>query len=178
MNAPIFFVLPFRLLLTAVRTLDSHGFLAASKLLAWVGCELAALGVLIVRARHHALDWAYFGDITPRSRRPTTRSVNYIEHYGLVRSSQGSGREPIGPAHSWDTSRTITNWALFNLGRHADHHMHARRPYQDLRPTADSPEMPLGYMGMIMMAAVPPLWFRVMDRRLDRYREHADLTTV
>ncbi len=30
----------------------------------------------------------------------------------------------------------------------------------------DAPQLPTGYAGMIVLATVPPLWRRVMDRRL------------
>jgi hypothetical protein len=36
------------------------------------------------------------------------------------------------------------------------------------RPVASAPELPMGYAGSILLALVPPLWRRVMDRRIGR----------
>lgn len=94
--------------------------------------------------------------------------INYLEHYGLVRARRPSGHyEAVGPGHSWDTSYFLTNINIFNLGRHTDHHAHARRPYYRLRHVEDTPQLPFGYATMFLIALVPPLWFRLMDRRLD-----------
>lgn len=98
-------------------------------------------------------------------------TVNYIEHYGLERKRLPDGRyEPVGPRHSWDSSSRLTNFYLFQLQRHADHHRYARRPYQILRHTPAAPQLPAGYSAMILIALVPPLWFRVMNRRAEAAR--------
>lgn len=96
--------------------------------------------------------------------------VNYIEHYGLARQpgSRAGTHEPVGPAHSWNADFRLTNAFLFGLQRHTDHHLHPRRRYQTLRSFEESPELPLGYAGMVWIAAVPPLWRRIMDARLPR----------
>jgi alkane 1-monooxygenase len=60
---------------------------------------------------------------------------------------------------------------LLELSRHSDHHYMASRKYQVLRHFDDSPQMPTGYPGMILLALVPPLWFMVMHREIDRYRQ-------
>jgi alkane 1-monooxygenase len=93
-------------------------------------------------------------------------TVNYIEHYGLEREKRGARYEPTTHLHSWNSSRLVTNFVLFNLQRHSDHHAHASRPYQTLRHFDQSPQMPQGYAAMIMMSLLPPLWFKVMHRKL------------
>ncbi|MDE2047558.1 MAG: alkane 1-monooxygenase [Betaproteobacteria bacterium] len=98
-------------------------------------------------------------------------TVNYIEHYGLRRQWQRDGTlEPVGPAHSWNTYAQPTNWILVHLQRHSDHHMYPGRPYPLLRTSPDAPELPTGYTGCILLALMPPLWFRAMHRRLDALR--------
>lgn len=52
------------------------------------------------------------------------------------------------------------------MQRHSDHHAHPGRRYQALRHFEDLPQLPNGYFGMFLLAYVPPLWFRVMDKRL------------
>ncbi len=97
--------------------------------------------------------------------------INYIEHYGLERRSLGDGRfEPVSARHSWDSNHRISNWFLFELARHADHHLNPDRPYSALRSNAESPKLPAGYAATFVLALVPPLWHRVMDRRVAAWR--------
>lgn len=94
-------------------------------------------------------------------------SANYIEHYGLLRKKLPSGRyERPQPHHSWNSNHIFSNWALFHLQRHSDHHANATRAYQSLRHFDNLPSFPNGYFGMFPVAYVPWLWFKVMDKRL------------
>jgi hypothetical protein len=65
----------------------------------------------------------------------------------------------------------MTNFFLFKLQRHSDHHAYALRPYQILRNFVDSPQLPTGYTGMIVLALFPPLFFMVMDKRIDQAKK-------
>jgi alkane 1-monooxygenase len=94
-------------------------------------------------------------------------SANYIEHYGLLRAKNRDGRyERCQPHHSWNANYVMSNLALFHLQRHSDHHASPMRRYQSLRNFDDIPELPNGYYGMFVLAYIPWLWFRVMDRRV------------
>jgi alkane 1-monooxygenase len=94
-------------------------------------------------------------------------SANYVEHYGLLRGLDANGRyEPCQPHHSWNSNHVFSNWALFHLQRHSDHHAHPLRRYQSLRHFERLPQLPNGYFGMFLVAYLPPLWFRLMDGRL------------
>ncbi|HZW12879.1 MAG TPA: alkane 1-monooxygenase [Noviherbaspirillum sp.] len=94
-------------------------------------------------------------------------SANYVEHYGLLRQKLPNGRyELCQPHHSWNSNQLFSNWALFHLQRHSDHHAHPVRRYQSLRHFDAVPQLPGGYAAMFLIAYVPPLWFRVMDPRL------------
>lgn len=91
-------------------------------------------------------------------------SVNYVEHYGLLRQTLADGRyEPCRPEHSWNNNHVVTNLSLYHLQRHSDHHAHASRSYQALRHFDESPLLPAGYGTMIVLAYLPPLWFKVMN---------------
>lgn len=93
--------------------------------------------------------------------------VNYLEHYGLLRRKKESGRyERCRPEHSWNSNRRVTNIFLYQLQRHSDHHAYPTRSYQALRHFDESPQLPGGYASMILLAWIPPLWFRVMDHRV------------
>ncbi len=94
-------------------------------------------------------------------------SANYIEHYGLLRGKTAQGRyERCEPHHSWNCNFVLSNLVLFHLERHSDHHTHPLRRYQSLRHYPNLPQLPNGYFGMYLLAYLPSLWFRVMDKRL------------
>jgi alkane 1-monooxygenase len=98
-------------------------------------------------------------------------TVNYIEHYGLQRKSLGEGKyERTMPVHSWNSNHVLGRLFLFELSRHSDHHYLASRKYQVLRHHDDSPQMPTGYPGMMILSLMPPLWFWVMNKRIRKFR--------
>ncbi len=97
--------------------------------------------------------------------------VNYMEHYGMLRQKVGvPGRkqryERVDPTHSWNSNNIATNVLLYHLQRHSDHHANPTRRYQSLRDFEESPVLPTGYAGMIVLAIVPAVWRRVMDPRV------------
>ena len=95
-------------------------------------------------------------------------TVNYLEHYGLSRERLESGRyERVQPRHSWNADHPVGRALLFELTRHSDHHAYPGRAYPTLRHFDDTPQLPTGYPGMILLALAPPLWFRVMDPHTD-----------
>ena len=101
-------------------------------------------------------------------------TVNYIEHYGLRRKLLPSGRyENVTPKHSWNSNHEVGRILLYELTRHADHHYKATRKYQVLRHIDESPQLPSGYPGAMLMSLIPPLWFRVMNKRV---LKHQDVT--
>jgi alkane 1-monooxygenase len=94
-------------------------------------------------------------------------SANYIEHYGLLREKEANGRyERCQPHHSWNANYIFSNIVLFHLERHSDHHANPTRRYQSLRNFDDIPQLPNGYYGMYLIAYIPWLWYRVMDKRV------------
>ncbi|WP_084435972.1 alkane 1-monooxygenase [Aldersonia kunmingensis] len=107
-------------------------------------------------------------------------TVNYVEHYGLLRQRPDGRRyERTTVRHSWNSDRLVTNIFLFHLQRHSDHHANPQRRYQTLRSFDASPQLPFGYASMIVLAFVPPLWRRVMDRRvLAHYGGDVELANI
>jgi alkane 1-monooxygenase len=106
--------------------------------------------------------------------------VNYLEHYGLARQKEASGRyEKVRPPHSWNSTALVSNISLYHLQRHSDHHTYPARRYQSLRLFEDAPQLPFGYATMIPLAWMPPVWRRVMDRRVvDHYDGDVTLTNL
>lgn len=111
--------------------------------------------ILLFLIPHHFLAWL------------ALTQANYVEHYGLKREKLANGKyERCQPKHSWNTNHTYSNLLSFHLQRHSDHHAYPLRPYQVLRDYDDVPTLPTGYGGCFAMAFFPPLWFKVMDKRV------------
>jgi alkane 1-monooxygenase len=99
--------------------------------------------------------------------------VNYIEHYGIVRKEISPGKyERVTPMHSWNSNHRLSNFFLFQLQRHSDHHANAIKRYQVLKHYDESPQLPSGYPAMILMASMPPLWFKWMNPKLKEWEEN------
>jgi len=94
--------------------------------------------------------------------------VNYVEHYGLVRVPDA----PVEPRHSWNCNRRMSSYMLFNLTRHSHHHAEGEKPFWDLKAYPDTPMLPSGYLTMIIIAAIPPLWNRIMIPRVKAWDAH------
>jgi alkane 1-monooxygenase len=96
-------------------------------------------------------------------------TVNYIEHYGLQRLKTKSGRyERVKEIHSWNSNHVIGRIVLYELTRHSDHHFKSSKKYQILDCHDDSPQMPFGYPTSMVLAMVPPLWFKIMNKRVPK----------
>lgn len=94
-------------------------------------------------------------------------TVNYIEHYGLLRKQHENGRyERVKRNHSWNSNHKVGQVLLFNLSRHSDHHYNGAKHYQLLKSLPESPQMPTGYPGMMLLSLLPPIWFFIMNKRL------------
>jgi alkane 1-monooxygenase len=60
---------------------------------------------------------------------------------------------------------------LFELSRHSDHHFEPGKKYQVLDYHDQSPQMPTGYPGMMLLSLIPPLWFAVMNPKIAAQKE-------
>lgn len=99
--------------------------------------------------------------------------VNYVEHYGLTRKHIGEGKyEHVQPHHSWNAAHKASNWLLINLQRHSDHHYKPDRRFPLLQnyTDAEAPQLPYGYPVMTIAAMIPPLWKKVMNPRVRKWR--------
>jgi alkane 1-monooxygenase len=100
-------------------------------------------------------------------------TVNYIEHYGLVRKKVSEHRyEDVQVWHSWNSDFVFGRVVLFELTRHSDHHWQPNKPYALLDSLKESHQMPAGYPAMMLLTFVPPLWFSVMNKRITQ-AEHS-----
>lgn len=93
-------------------------------------------------------------------------SVNYIQHYGLLREQVDGEYEKTGPEHSWDTYHFFSSYVSFRVGHHSYHHI-AVKPYYLLANAPEAPKLPVGYFWAIPLIYLPPWWRRVVNPKLD-----------
>jgi alkane 1-monooxygenase len=94
-------------------------------------------------------------------------TINYIEHYGLLRQKLPSGRyERVQEIHSWNSNHIMGRIVLYELTRHSDHHYKSSKKYQLLDCHETSPQMPFGYPTSMVLSCIPPLWFKIMNPRI------------
>ena len=155
-----------------LRRLGRPAFGGSNRMLVYFAVEaLVAVGVGLVGGRSLAF-WVAQAALAI----VLLELFNYIAHYGLARRCNASGGlERLGARHSWNSSRRVNNWSLFNMGRHSDHHSRPARAYQRLEPEPGSPELPAGYAVAVLLALVPPLWRKIMDPRVDLWMAPAAL---
>jgi len=94
-------------------------------------------------------------------------TINYIEHYGLLRKKTASGRyERVREVHSWNSNHVFGRIMLYELTRHSDHHYRANKKFQLLDYHDVSPQLPFGYPTSMVISMLPPLWFKVMNKHV------------
>ena len=102
-------------------------------------------------------------------------TINYVEHYGLLRKKEPSGRyERVKPHHSWNSNHTIGRIVLYELTRHSDHHFKSSKKYQVLESLEDCPHLPYGYPTSILLSFIPPLWFSIMNPLVRNHMDYSD----
>ena len=139
-------------------------FSLRNQMLAFHSIQLALLSVIFILGGGFALIMflisAFVGIVL-------LEIINYIEHYGLRRNEISPGvYESVKVKHSWSSNHQLGRIMLFELTLHADHHYKAVRKYQVLKHWEESPQLPTGYPGMMLLSLIPPLWFYVMDKRV------------
>ena len=102
-------------------------------------------------------------------------TINYVEHYGLLRKKEASGRyERVKPHHSWNSNHTIGRIVLYELTRHSDHHFKSSKKYQVLESLEDCPHLPYGYPTSILLSLIPPIWFTIMNPLVRNHMGYSD----
>lgn len=104
---------------------------------------------------------------------------DYIQHYGLQRLILPNGRlEPVSAHHSWNAPRGFSSYLMMNAPAHSEHHMHPDRHYEHLDPQANVPTLPYSMPIMAMIATIPPVWSRIMNKRALKVMEAAQKAAV
>ncbi|GHD99423.1 hypothetical protein U879_08685 [Defluviimonas sp. 20V17] len=101
---------------------------------------------------------------------------DYVQHYGLERRRERHGRtQAVGPGHSWNAPHWYSGAMMLNAPRHSAHHQHPGTPFPGLALPARgaAPMLPFSLPVMGAIALFPPLWRRMMDKRVERWRAKA-----
>lgn len=127
--------------------------------------QLSAVGLLYFTLGFKAMiSWvlaAFVGAIL-------LETINYIEHYGLLRNKLNESYERVEQWHSWNSNHLIGRLLLFELSRHSDHHYKSNKKYQILENSKVAPQMPTGYPGMMVLAQFYPLWILIMNPKVKK----------
>ncbi len=96
--------------------------------------------------------------------------ADYVQHYGLQRRQRPDGSlEPVKPEHSWNAPHWYSSAMMLNAPRHSDHHVRPTKTFPELHLTQDMPTLPYALPVMAVIALCPPVWHRIMTRRLLEY---------
>jgi alkane 1-monooxygenase len=97
-------------------------------------------------------------------------TINYVEHYGLVRKKG----ERMQMRHSWNSNHLLSSVFLCNVTRHSDHHRRASLKFWELHPCPENaPMTPYGYLAMLYIVLLAPfLYQRIMEKKLEDWELH------
>jgi len=144
---------------------NNKGFFSVKNDMVWYTCiQISYLALVFVFFGSPGLLFAILSGIVGFI---LLETVNYIEHYGLLRLKTESGRyERVQKVHSWNSNHVIGRLVLYELTRHSDHHYKSSKKYQVLDCHEESPQMPYGYPTSMLISLCPPLWFKIMNKRI------------
>lgn len=147
---------------------SNKGFLSISNDMIWY--HLIQFGYLFLVYNFFGLQGLIYAIICGIISFLFLETINYIEHYGLVRKKLPTGRyERVQAHHSWNSNHIIGRIVLYELTRHSDHHYKSSKKYQVLENKQSSPQLPYGYPTSILIALFPPLWFKIINPRLKNF---------
>ena len=103
---------------------------------------------------------------------------DYVQHYGLARSSVNGKTEPVAAQHSWNSPHWYSSALMLNAPRHSDHHSHPRRPYPALRLPPDAPVLPWPLPLACTVALFPGVWRRRMQPLVAKWTRNATTSPI
>jgi len=142
----------------------SKPFSLKNKMISFTLLQLAYLGLILA---YTSLEITLIMLLTGMIGFLLLETINYIEHYGLQRKKLKNGRyERVRPRHSWNSNHELGRIVLYELTRHSDHHFISSKKYQVLEHHAESPQLPFGYPTSMLLSLLPPMWFKVMNKKV------------
>jgi alkane 1-monooxygenase len=144
----------------------------------WFSIQNRMLGYLVIVSAWYLAAWLFVGvyglaavAIQSAVAIFSVETINYLQHYGLQRKEISPGRyERPDVQHCWNWETRFSGLYFLNLGRHSEHHRSANRRFDALRVLDGQPRLPGGLMPMYLAAMVPPLWFAIMNPRVEAIR--------
>ncbi len=144
----------------------------------WFSIQNRMLGYLVIVSAWYLAAWLFVGvyglaavAIQSAVAIFSVETINYLQHYGLQRKEISPGRyERPDVQHCWNWETRFSGLYFLNLGRHSEHHRSANRRFDALRVLDGQPRLPGGLMPMYLAAMMPPLWFAIMNPRVEAIR--------
>ena len=94
----------------------------------------------------------------------------YLQHWGL---GDDSVADAANKHFAWEGDCLFQSWTTLNLSFHHAHHRASREPYYRIGIAPDSPRLPAGYVVLMFVCFVPPLWRKVMLPVLAQWKSQA-----
>ena len=82
----------------------------------------------------------------------------------------------VRETHSWQTDKVVSRFVLIDLSRHSDHHFHASKPYHTLQTYEKVLYFPVGMHLQSRWRLFPPIWFKIVNPRLEQYLQQIHAT--
>jgi hypothetical protein len=93
--------------------------------------------------------------------------MTYVQHWGLAPGDVPTRLQGLGDA--WEDNCAFQSWLTLSIAFHESHHRRPGTPYFQLQATAGSPRQPAGYVALLVLCLVPPLWQRYMGAARDTW---------
>jgi len=94
--------------------------------------------------------------------------IQYMSHYGLKRKNlPGGGYAKMQRLHSWNSNGGLTDLLSVSIQKHSAHHEMPSEYFSALDIDQGSSLLPFSYYLMFAVALFPPLWFKIMDPRVE-----------
>lgn len=160
---------------------EAYGWAAASRarsrsksfldsIWCWIGVSVASLATMSIAGGMYGV--ATF--LTLAVGLPLLMNmIVYLQHWGLGTDNGvgGTKSDQVG----WEDACRAQAWMTLNIAHHHEHHQRSSVPYYRLGMSGDGPVAPGGYAVMLLVAMVPPLWYRLMLPRLQGWMENPEL---
>lgn len=96
-------------------------------------------------------------------------STTYHQHYGLTRRKNNEGiYEPFTMMNIWNCDHYLISRLHFNVTHHSHHHLYQFCRYPYLKIIENSPILPVGYITALVISLFPPLWYRMMNKKVEQ----------
>lgn len=92
----------------------------------------------------------------------------YLGHYGLLRDKSNMVPDKIHTNHAWDRNDPFNKYFTLGSTRHHLHHLHpSKHFYEIVKCPTSQVELPYSYETMYLIALVPFLFFKIMDKKFN-----------